>query len=206
MLVLVQTASSLALSCSSHQQVGKILCFTADGQGGPEATLTPAVPADYLVLAGAGDEMLSDSFEVKEQEFFYEVQGQASRHLHWLAMEQVQPDITQHHHEHASRFLGGPLLLRSMPPSTGVGGGDTPCLQWQSVCPFVPPPVSVYGPVDPCCLCSCLQWQTIGDVDVDIGANPSAEDAEEGQDSSARKVIDIIESFRLVVSSSGGWY
>ncbi len=49
----------------------------------------------------------------------------------------------------------------------------------------------------------CLQWQTIGDVDVDIGANPSAEDAEEGQDSSARKVIDIIESFRLVVSSSG---
>ena len=60
----------------------------------------------------------------------------------------------------------------------------------------------MYGPVHPCCLCPCLQWQTVGDVDVDIGANPSAEDAEEGQDSSARKVIDIIESFRLVVSSS----
>eukprot|EP00891_Asterochloris_glomerata_P000902 jgi/Astpho2/902/Aster-x0975 len=45
------------------------------------------------------------------------------------------------------------------------------------------------------------EWQTIGDVDVDIGANPSAEDAEEGQDSSARKVIDIIESFRLVEQS-----
>ena len=42
------------------------------------ASLTLAVPTDYFVLAGAGDEMLSDSFDVKEQEFFYEVQGQAS--------------------------------------------------------------------------------------------------------------------------------
>ncbi len=44
-----------------------------------------------------------------------------------------------------------------------------------------------------------LQWVTVGSVDVDIGANPSAEEAEEGVDDSARKVVDIIDSFRLVV-------
>lgn len=54
----------------------------------------------------------------------------------------------------------------------------------------------------PCHLTSTtalLQWVTVGDVDVDIGANPSAEEAEEGTDSSARKVVDIVDSFRLVV-------
>ena len=44
-----------------------------------------------------------------------------------------------------------------------------------------------------------LQWVTVGDVDVDIGANPSAEEAEEATDSSARKVVDVVDSFRLVV-------
>ena len=44
-----------------------------------------------------------------------------------------------------------------------------------------------------------LQWTSVGSVNVDIGANPSAEEAEEGVDDSARKVVDIIDSFRLVV-------
>lgn len=43
------------------------------------------------------------------------------------------------------------------------------------------------------------QWQTVGDVQIDTGANASAEEAEESLDDSARKVVDIIESFRLVV-------
>ena len=46
-----------------------------------------------------------------------------------------------------------------------------------------------------------LQWTTVGSVDVDIGANPSAEEADEGVDDSARKVVDIIDSFRLVVGA-----
>ena len=37
-------------------------------------------------------------------------------------------------------------------------------------------------------------------MDVDIGANPSAEEAEEGVDASSRKVVDVVDSFRLVVS------
>lgn len=41
---------------------------------------------------------------------------------------------------------------------------------------------------------------TVGDVDVDIGANPSAEEADEGTESSSRKVVDVVDSFRLVVS------
>jgi hypothetical protein len=44
-----------------------------------------------------------------------------------------------------------------------------------------------------------LQWVVVGDVDVDIGANPSAEEAEEGVDSTSRKVVDIVDAFRLVV-------
>ena len=44
-----------------------------------------------------------------------------------------------------------------------------------------------------------VQWQTVGDVQIDTGANASAEEAEETLDDSARKVVDIIESFRLVV-------
>ncbi|CAL5219025.1 g783 [Coccomyxa viridis] len=41
------------------------------------------------------------------------------------------------------------------------------------------------------------KWTTVGDVDIDIGANPSAEEAEEGVESTDRNTVDIIESFRL---------
>ena len=44
-----------------------------------------------------------------------------------------------------------------------------------------------------------LQWQEVGDTAIDTGANPSAEEADEGVDSSSRKVVDIIDGFRLVV-------
>lgn len=50
-----------------------------------------------------------------------------------------------------------------------------------------------------------MQWVTLGDVDVDIGANPSAEEADEGTESASRKVVDIVDSFRLVVSISLPW-
>ena len=47
-----------------------------------------------------------------------------------------------------------------------------------------------------------LQWQEQGDVDVDIGANPSAEGGDdEAVDSSSKKVVDLIDAFRLNVSS-----
>ena len=49
---------------------------------------------------------------------------------------------------------------------------------------------------------SRMQWVTVGDVDVDIGANPSAEEADEGTESTNRKVVDVVDSFRLVVSTS----
>lgn len=44
-----------------------------------------------------------------------------------------------------------------------------------------------------------LQWVVKGAVDVDIGANPSAEGAEEdeGVDEQAVKVVDIVDTFRL---------
>ena len=48
-------------------------------------------------------------------------------------------------------------------------------------------------------------WQEVGDVDVDIGANPSAEGADGDEapgESGARKIVDIIESFRLVEQPS----
>lgn len=48
---------------------------------------------------------------------------------------------------------------------------------------------------------SRMQWVTVGDVDVDIGANPSAEEADEGTESTNRKVVDVVDSFRLVVST-----
>merc|ERR1712072_427213 len=38
---------------------------------------------------------------------------------------------------------------------------------------------------------------TIGGESVDIGANPSAEEADEGADDSKQQVIDIVHSFRL---------
>ena len=46
-----------------------------------------------------------------------------------------------------------------------------------------------------------VQWQEKGDVDVDIGANPSAEGGDdEGVESNAQKVVDLIDAFRLNVS------
>lgn len=45
-----------------------------------------------------------------------------------------------------------------------------------------------------------LQWVVKGAVDVDIGANPSAEGGEdEGVDDQAVKVVDIVDTFRLQV-------
>ncbi|EIE25527.1 translationally-controlled tumor protein [Coccomyxa subellipsoidea C-169] len=41
------------------------------------------------------------------------------------------------------------------------------------------------------------KWVTVGDVDVDIGANPSAEEEEDGVDSQSRKVVDVVDAFRL---------
>ncbi|KAK9835533.1 hypothetical protein WJX74_002494 [Apatococcus lobatus] len=46
------------------------------------------------------------------------------------------------------------------------------------------------------------KWVEVGDVEVDTGANASAEEAEEGVDSSSRKVVDIQDSFRLSETSS----
>lgn len=45
------------------------------------------------------------------------------------------------------------------------------------------------------------QWVVQGAIDVDIGANPSAEGAEddEGVDDQAVKVVDIVDTFRLQV-------
>lgn len=47
-----------------------------------------------------------------------------------------------------------------------------------------------------------MQWVVQGAVDVDIGANPSAEGGEddEGVDDQAVKVVDIVDTFRLQVS------
>ncbi len=50
-----------------------------------------------------------------------------------------------------------------------------------------------------------LQWQVKGDVEVDIGANPSAEGGDEdggGGDGTEQKVVDLIDAFRLNVSHS----
>lgn len=46
-----------------------------------------------------------------------------------------------------------------------------------------------------------MQWVVQGAVDVDIGANPSAEgaDADEGVDDQTVKVVDIVDTFRLQV-------
>lgn len=48
---------------------------------------------------------------------------------------------------------------------------------------------------------SKLQWVVQGAIDVDIGANPSAEgaDDDEGVDDQAVKVVDIVDTFRLQV-------
>jgi len=46
-----------------------------------------------------------------------------------------------------------------------------------------------------------LQWVVQGAVDVNIGANPSAEGGgeDEGVDDQAVKVVDIVDTFRLQV-------
>lgn len=51
-------------------------------------------------------------------------------------------------------------------------------------------------------LVALLQWVVQGAVDVDIGANPSAEGGgeDEGVDDQAVKVVDIVDTFRLQVS------
>lgn len=48
---------------------------------------------------------------------------------------------------------------------------------------------------------ACLQWVVQGAVEVNTGANPSAEGAEEdeGVDDQATKVVDIVDTFRLQV-------
>jgi hypothetical protein len=48
-----------------------------------------------------------------------------------------------------------------------------------------------------------VQWVVKGAVDVDIGANPSAEGGEEdeGVNDEAVKVVDIVDTFRLQVIS-----
>jgi len=54
-------------------------------------------------------------------------------------------------------------------------------------------------------MCAFLQWVVQGAVNVDIGANPSAEGGEEdeGVDDQAVKVVDIVDTFRLQVK---GWF
>jgi len=45
-----------------------------------------------------------------------------------------------------------------------------------------------------------LQWVVKGALDVDIGANPSAEGGEdEGVEDGAEKVVDVLDTFRLQV-------
>ena len=51
---------------------------------------------------------------------------------------------------------------------------------------------------------SVLQWQLVTEVDVDIGANPSAEGGDEeegGGGGDGRRVVDLVDSFRLTVSA-----
>lgn len=51
------------------------------------------------------------------------------------------------------------------------------------------------------CIFLGLQWVVQGAIDVDIGANPSAEGGEDdGVDDQAIKVVDIVDTFRLQVS------
>lgn len=38
---------------------------------------------------------------------------------------------------------------------------------------------------------------TVGNDNIDIGANPSAEEAEEGVDDNSKQVIDVVHGFRL---------
>ena len=48
--------------------------------------------------------------------------------------------------------------------------------------------------------CNLFKWVVVGDVDVDIGANPSEENPnDEAVDPTSRRVVDIVDGFRLVV-------
>ena len=48
-----------------------------------------------------------------------------------------------------------------------------------------------------------FQWVVQGAIDVDIGANPSAEGGEEeGVDDQTVKVVDIVDTFRLQVGAA----
>ncbi|KAG1326248.1 putative Translationally-controlled tumor protein [Cocos nucifera] len=49
------------------------------------------------------------------------------------------------------------------------------------------------------------KWVVQGAINVDIGANPSAEGGEEdeGVDDQAQKVVDIVDTFRLQVNALG---
>lgn len=51
---------------------------------------------------------------------------------------------------------------------------------------------------------SFIQWVVQGAIDVNIGANPSAEgaDADEAVDDQAARVVDIVDTFRLQVCSA----
>lgn len=47
-----------------------------------------------------------------------------------------------------------------------------------------------------------LQWEVLQDVDIDTGANPSAEGGDEdGGPGEGRRVVDLIEFFKLNVRS-----
>lgn len=107
--------------------------------------------SSWFAGVAVGDEMIADSYEMKEVEdgFFFEVEGSVSPSI-WL-----EHMLSQANNENMSSSSS-----------------------------------------------SRMQWVTVGDVDVDIGANPSAEEADEGTESTNRKVVDIVDSFRLVVSIS----
>ena len=45
------------------------------------------------------------------------------------------------------------------------------------------------------------KWVTTGDVQVDIGANASAEEPEEELESTSKKVVDLVDAFRLQETS-----
>lgn len=47
-----------------------------------------------------------------------------------------------------------------------------------------------------------MQWVVLGEQDVDIGANPSAEGGgdDEGVDPTQRRVVDVVEAARLQVN------
>ena len=49
---------------------------------------------------------------------------------------------------------------------------------------------------------TCLQWEVLKDVEIDTGANPSAEGGDEdGGGGEARRVVDLVEFFKLNVRS-----